>query len=152
MERRNQYVEAKAADQALHGIPQGQGPARDSARLRLEDAMPLIRKPVATVDAGNLCLAPGERAIVPARWDRKVPEENFWCEESSLSGVTVQAGLCAGNSREVMLCVINKSELEHTLERGLPLAEAHEWITRPKVFFGHLAVPPGRHESSLSRC
>ena len=28
LERRNQYVEAKAADQALHGIPQGQGPVR----------------------------------------------------------------------------------------------------------------------------
>ena len=30
-----------------------------------------------------------------------------------------------------MLCVINESELEYTLERGLPLAEAHDWITRP---------------------
>ena len=70
---------------------------------------------------------------MPARWDRKVPEEEFWCEESSLSGVTVQAGLCAGNSREVMLCVINESELEYTLERGLPLAEAHDWITRPAL-------------------
>ena len=48
-----------------------------------------------------------------------------------MSGVTVQAGLCAGNSQEVMLCVINESELEYTLERGLPLAEAHDWITRP---------------------
>ena len=86
--------------------------------------MPLIRKPVAIVDAENLCLAPGERAIVPARWDRKVPEENFGCEESSLSGVTVQAGLCAGNSQEVMLNVFNRSGLVYTLERGLPLAEA----------------------------
>ena len=86
--------------------------------------MPLTRKPVATVDAGNLCLAPGERAIVPARWDRKVPEEHFWCEESSLSGVTVQAGLCPGSSQEVMLNVFNSSGLVYTLERGLPLAEA----------------------------
>ena len=30
-----------------------------------------------------------------------------------------------------MLCVINESELEYTLERGLPLAEAHEWVARP---------------------
>ncbi len=40
-----------------------------------KDAMPLIRKPVAIVDAGDVCLAPGEQAIVLARWDRKVPEE-----------------------------------------------------------------------------
>ncbi len=33
VERRNQYVEAKAADQALHGIPHGQGAVRDSAPL-----------------------------------------------------------------------------------------------------------------------
>ena len=30
-----------------------------------------------------------------------------------------------------MLCVINESELEYTLERGLPPAEAHDWIARP---------------------
>ncbi len=45
--------------------------------------------------------------------------------------MTVQAGLCAGNSQEVMLCVINESELDYTLERGLPLGEAHDWTTRP---------------------
>ena len=49
----------------------------NSAHLCWEDAMPLIRKPVAVVDAGDLCLAPGEKAIVPARQDRKVPEEDF---------------------------------------------------------------------------
>ena len=27
--------------------------------------------------------------------------------------------------------MINESELEYTLERGLPLAEAHDWIVRP---------------------
>jgi hypothetical protein len=94
LERRNQYVEAKKLHYdhaATNGL------ARDSARLCMEDVVTLIRRPVAIVDAGDLCLAPGERAIVPARWDRKVPEEDFWCEESSLSGVTVQAGLCAEN-------------------------------------------------------
>ena len=99
LERRNQYVEARKLHYdhaATNGL------ARDSARLCLEDVVPSIRRPVAIVDAGNLCLAPGERAIVPARWDRKVPDEDLWCEESSLSGVTVQAGLCAGNSQEVM--------------------------------------------------
>ena len=98
--------------------------------------MPVSRKPVAVIDAGDLCLAPGERAIVPARWDRKVPEEDFWCEESSLSGITVQAGICTGSSQEVMLCVINESELEYTLERGLPLAEARKWIVRPTLVSG----------------
>ncbi len=57
LERRSQYVEAKKLHYDHDAM---QGPARDSARLCWEDAMPLIRKPVATVDAGNLCLAPGE--------------------------------------------------------------------------------------------
>ena len=35
-----------------------------------------------------------------------------------------------------MLCVINESELEYTLERGLPLAEAREWIARPTLLSG----------------
>ena len=107
LERRNQYVEARKLHYdhaATNGL------VRDSARLCLEDVVPLIWRPVAIVDAGDLCLArlaPGEKTN---RWDRKVPQEDFWCEESSLSGVTVQAGLCAGNSQEVMLCVINTSQ------------------------------------------
>ncbi len=47
-----------------------------------------------------------------------------------------QTGMCTGGSQEVMLCVINESELEYTLERGLPLAEAHEWIARPTLVAG----------------
>ena len=73
LERRNQYIEAKRLHYDL--APQAVG--RDSARLCLETAVPVSRKPVAVIDAGDLCLAPGERAIVPARWDRKVPEEDF---------------------------------------------------------------------------
>ncbi len=63
---------------------------------------------------------------MPARWDRKAPAEDFWCEDSSWSRGTVQAGLCAGNSQEVILCVTSEAELEYTLERVLPLAQAHD--------------------------
>ena len=132
LERRNHYFEAKK----LHCDLAPQVVGRDSARLCLETAVPVSRKPVAIIDAGDFCLAPGETAIVLARWDRKVPEEDFWCEESSLSGITVQAGICTGSSQEVMLCGINESELEYTFERGLPLAEAHEWIARPMPVSG----------------
>ena len=102
----------------------GQG---DTARLCLEYPTGKL-KPVAIVDAGDLCLAPGERAVVPARWDRKVPEAEFWCEESPMSGVSVEPGLCCGGNQEIMLCVVNETEMEVVLERGAPLAEAHEWI------------------------
>ena len=95
--------------------------------------MPLNRRSVAVVDAGGLCLAPGEQAIVPVAWDRAVPSDDFWCEESSLSGVTVQSGLCPGGVRKLMMCVTNESELEYSLERGLPLAEAFDWVCPPKV-------------------
>jgi hypothetical protein len=86
--------------------------------LCFENVGPVSKKPVAVVDAGDLRLAPGERAVVPARRDRKIPEEDFWCEESTLSSVTVQSGLCGARSQEIMLCVINESEMEVTLERG----------------------------------
>ena len=57
------------------------GGVRDAASLCIE--MPLNRRSVAVVDAGGLCLAPGEQAIVPVAWDRAVPSDDFWCEESS---------------------------------------------------------------------
>ncbi len=62
----------------------------------------------------------------------------------------MQAGLRSGNSQGVMLCIINESELEYTLERGLSLAEAHEWITRPAPARGECRKP-ARDGSSVGR-
>ena len=50
-----------------------------------------------------------------------------------MSSVSVEPGLCCGGDQEIMLCVINETEMEVVLERGAPLAEAHEWI-KPSSF------------------
>ena len=108
----------------------------DVANLCVERVPTNSVRATAVVDAGDVCLGPGERAIVPARWDRRVPSEDFWCEASALSSVVVEPGICGGSDYEIMLCVSNETSLEISLERGEPLAEAHEWI----------ALPSGRRE------
>ena len=73
--RRNEYTEA---NRLYYGSTwQSSTGQVDSARLCLDCPVGPL-KPVAIVDAGDLCLAPGERAIVPARWDRRVPDSEFW--------------------------------------------------------------------------
>ena len=66
--------------------------------------------------------------MVLARWNRKVPRTDFWCEESTVSCVTMEPGHCGGSDHEIMLCVANESGMEVAPERGASLAEAHEWV------------------------
>ncbi len=60
--------------------------------------------------------------MFPARWDRKVPESEFWCEENPMSCVSVDPGPCCGGDQEIMLFVISETEMEVALERGEPLS------------------------------
>ena len=101
----------------------------DSANLCLESRAPL--KPTAVVDAESVCIAAGERAVVPVRWDRGVPSSDFWVEGCEENQLAVEPGPCSGASYEVMLCIANESGMDIVLERGDPIAEAHEWILPP---------------------
>ncbi len=144
--RRSQYVEA---NRLYHGNAwQHKAGHSDSAHLCVESRCSASLRTVAIVDAGDLCLALGERAVVPARWYRRVPEDDFRCEESSLSQVSVEPGFCLGRGQETMLCVVNESMVDVTLERGAPLAEAHEWVI-PRSAGARSAEPLPRDEVKL---
>jgi len=89
-------------------------------------------KPVAVVDAEDVSLAPGERAIVPARWDRGIPKEDFWCDTSKWRAVSVEPGVCPGGQQQMQLCVCNTAVVDVVLTRGEPLAEACDWVVQPE--------------------
>ena len=89
---------------------------------------------------------------MPAIWDRTAPAKDFWCQESSMCGISVQSGLCSGGEQKLMLCVVHESESEYSMERGLPLAEAFEWISPPATVSSDVVAPSEevRHERRLS--
>ena len=99
-------------------------PTRNRVDLCREARCAPLRVPAAIVDADDLTLAPGEKAIVPVRWDRRVPDKDFWCRGSELSPVTVEPGLCSGGQFAFMICVSNESSVDAFLSRGDVLAEA----------------------------
>ena len=116
--------------------------------LVMESRAPL--KPTAVVDAESICIAAGERAVVPARWDRGIPSSDFWVEGCEENQLAVEPGPCSGASYEVMLCIANESGMDIVLERGDPIAEAHEWILPPVSNGSSEKVVPPKWSPSFS--
>ena len=86
----------------------------------------LARRACALVDSEPFTLAPGEQALTPCVWSKRVPAKEFGCAEhrSLRSKVTVLPGVCAGEQPQVVLCLENASTQEVTLEKGDPVAVA----------------------------
>ena len=67
----------------LNGSGKGKGssvPKRDHAKEVREEFLASRLSAVAVSDVEGVLLRPGEEALVPAVWDRSIPEEDFICE------------------------------------------------------------------------
>lgn len=81
--------------------------------------------PVVVIDADLLLLRPGETAVVPAVWDRRVPNQGFllepWTEPQRPPRRLTTPGLCPSGVSELMVYVTNLPPKDCTLEQGLPV-------------------------------
>jgi len=112
-------------------LSQGEGGAMSISALR-EEILAGKLSAVAVADCAMSLLQPGEEALIPAVWDRAVPDDDFVCETTRGTefdvGLDAAPGVCPGGERELMLSVRNDSHESLMVQRGLPLAVAVETI------------------------
>ena len=112
-------------------LSQGECGALRISALR-EDILVGKLSAVAVADCAVSLLQPGEEALIPAVWDRAVPDEDFVCETTRCTeldvGLDTAPGVCPGGERQLMLSVRNDSHESVMVQRGLPLAVAVETI------------------------
>jgi len=125
LEDRSSIPEAADADEFLRAC-------RPRVQSQREDQLSERLSAVAVVDAEDTVLAPGEEALVPAVWDRAVPQDDFVCETCVGTeydiGVDAAPGICPGGTAKLMVSVQNALAEEVELTRGMPVARAVETV------------------------
>ena len=76
--------------------------------------------PNACIAVDHLLLSPGDQAVVPVRFDKAPPTQDFMVESlpEGLCALEVLPGLCPGGVKELPLCLANCGVTDVTLDRG----------------------------------
>ena len=80
--------------------------------------------PNACLSVDSLHLQPGDQAVVPVRFDKLTPDEDFGVSPlpKELAVIDATPGRCQGGVMEMSLCVENTDVVDVTLERGAVVA------------------------------
>ncbi len=124
---------ARATGQEAMGTPLLKGQLPEVVGFLGEDAcfaLAAVRRigPIspanAFVDVDTVTLSPGDQAVVPIRWDKAVPNQDFMSVpvEPELCALEALTGVCPGGQQAISMCVENTGVMDVTLDRGAMIA------------------------------